>query len=355
MAVSARAALLLAGCVAVPGLAHAKPIDIRQAVPKAGVQTDIGYPRIVVDGQGSDRYDSVVTRTVEVWITVSGDKPDNAAGASDGKLRIEGSSIAIGTPGAGRVYKIGFPYRAPQSATVANMRVSPVELCNDRLAKLSGAARAKALAEGMLFNYPAAWTAHGSIVWAIKDTKGVFKDPPALTPFSDSVAVGTSVECRALDRPKVRSKAATAQSGGATPRAKRMEPTIKSATLRIEPAAIQRIGNEMCPTELRLYGQVVTIRPFRGSAIILGEGFLSPITSLNFPSPGERSVRATYKLKWGGGAPGSLSGGGSAAPHSQTVSLRMNVANEDKKVIETASESVKVTCRKVQPTRVGSG
>jgi hypothetical protein len=133
-----------------------------------------------------------------------------------------------------------------------------------------------------------------------------------------------------------------------------MDPTIKSATLRIEPARIERIGGEMCPTQLALYGEVVAIRPFRGSAIILGQGYLSPITSLNFPFGGARSVRGTYPLKWGGGAPKSLSGGGPAAPSSQTVSLRMNVANQDKKVIETASETIKVTCERAQPRRVGS-
>ena len=191
---------LLAGCALVPAAASAKPIDIRQAVPKAGVQSDISYPRIVVDGQGADTYDSVVTKTVDAWITVSGDKPDNAGAASDGELRLEGGRIPIATPAAARVYKISFPYRAPRSASVANMRVSPVDLCNARLAKLSGAARAKFLKEGELFNYPEAWTASGSIVWAIKDTKGVFKDPDALTPFSDSASVEVMAPVR-MPRP----------------------------------------------------------------------------------------------------------------------------------------------------------
>jgi len=353
MSVSIKCSVLLVGCSLWPAAASADPIKVRQTISKAGIATDIGETRIVVDGEGVDKYDHVVTRTVDAWVTISGDRPEGGAGTRDGIVRIEGGKAEFGKlAGEPKIYKISFPYRDPKSASVANMRVSPVALCNNRLAALHGGSREKFLKQGDLFFYPDAWTASASIVWVILDTKGAFRDPPAHKSYSATAPVGTSIECRALDRPKVRMKKTTAQKGGTTPPAKKMDPTIKSATLRIEPAMVERIGRDMCPTQLRLYGQVVTIRPFRGSAIILGKGYLSPVTSLNFPTAGARSVRGTYSLKWNDGPPGSLSAGGSAAPRSQSVSLRMNVANEDNKVIETASETIKVSCKRAPPTRV---
>ncbi len=243
MAFTKLGAALIAGVV-MPAVASAEPIKIRQTVPKAGVETDISYPRIVVDGQGTDKYDAVVTKTLDSWITVSGDKPGNASKGGASELKIETGRISIATPGAATVYKISFPYRAPKSSSVANMRVSPVDLCNARLAKLTGAARAKFLKEGDLFNYPDAWTATGSVAWNVKKMKGIFRIQESLNTFSDSAPVATAIECRALDRPKVRTTTTTS-AGGAGPRAKKMDPAQSgqaSAPQRTGPTP-QRVGS----------------------------------------------------------------------------------------------------------------
>lgn len=336
--------------------AHAAVVEVSQALGKAGTNSDIGYPTIVVDGAGTSSYDRVVTKNIDAWVRVKGGAPKNGRNPSGATLKVEGRQISIDVPGANKIYKINFPYVAPLSAAVANDRVSPVKLCNDEIQKRQGADRAAYLEDGGSVLRKNAYRASASVTWSIRDTKGVFKDPDALKPYSDEVLLGVNIECRPLDRPKVRtSKSAGGEIPGKRgPKAKKADPTIRSATLRIEPANMKRFGNDMCPAQLQLYGQVATIRTFRGAAIFLGSGFLSPITSLDFPAAGTQTVRGAYPLKWNDGPSGTLAVAGKTAPKAQTVTLRMNIATQDKKVIETATETVKVTCERVQPVRTGA-
>ncbi|HEV2044617.1 MAG TPA: hypothetical protein VGR05_08065 [Sphingomicrobium sp.] len=332
-----------AGLVAPAAPAAADVIEIVQS--PSDVANGISYPRVRVDGQGTDRYDTVATKTVEAWFTISGHTPKNGTSSSGGEIRVEGDRTPISRPGKAAVYKVSFPYVDPRSASVANVRISPVKLCNDRLATLQGAARAAFLKEGGNLNYPNAWSASASIDWrffyvAQGHKNRTFNAVPA--------PVGAIIECLALERPKVRTQSQTQGVPGRP--GKRMEPTIQSATLRMEPARIERVGGDLCPTQLRLYGQVVAIREFQGSAIIFGPGFLTPVTPLNFATAGTRAVLGTYKLNWGGTASSSLSAGRSA-PKSQSVSLTMNVASSENRILEQARETVTVTCKRALPAR----
>ncbi|MGQ4659960.1 hypothetical protein [Lysobacter sp. F6437] len=336
--------------------AHAAVVEVSQALGKAGTNSDIGFPTIVVDGAGNTQYDRVVTQDVDAWIRVKGETPANGRNPSNPVLDVEGKTIAIGVPGEAKVWKITFPYRDPRSTSVGNQRVSPVDLCNQEIQKRQGAARTAYLKDGGSLLRKDAYKARASVNWAIKDTKGVFKDPDAIKSYSDETLIGVNIQCRPLDRPKVRTSKSTDSTGlnRRGPRAKKADPTIKSASLRMQPAKAQRFGSDNCPTQLKLYGQVVTNRAFHGAAILLGSGYLSPVTSLDFSGAGTQSVRGTYPLKWEGGPSGTLAVGGKPAPKSQVVTLRMNVATQDKKVIETVSETVKVTCERAQPTRTSA-
>lgn len=345
-----KAALL--GLIGLGLLAQAAPApaDVVEIVQTpSDVANGISTPRIRVDGQGTDRYDHVATKTVDAWITVSGHRPENwyEVKSSSGKdytvgaLRIEGASISIDAPLAAKVYKISFPYVDLKSPSVVNIRVSPVTLCNDRLAQLQGAARAAFLKEGGNLKYNDAWTANAWFNYPLA-TSGIRKFN------SEPAPVSAVIECLALERPKVRTQAQTQGAPGRP--GNRMEPTIKSATLRMEPARIERVGADLCPTQLRLYGQVVAIRSFKGSAIIFGPGFLTPITALDFGAAGTRAVLGTYPLKWGDGGSTSLSAG-RGAPRSQSVSLTMNVAGSENNIVEQARETVTVTCKRAPPPR----
>ena len=340
---AASLAVFSAGLV-FPSVAMADVVEI--ALAPSNVQNGIGSPRVVVGGYGKDKYDHVVTKTVDAWIIVSGHKPENSQAQLDSELRIEGGSTEIVNFPATSVHKISFPYIDFKPGPVANVRISPIKLCNDRLAALQGLTRTQFLKQGGSLQHPRAWDATAKIKFSMPSKGVVFKELQDRTWNAEPVAVGANIVCRPLDQPKPQTEPDKPPVFPVIPA--KIEPTIKTATLRIEPAMIKRVGSDMCPTQLKLYGQVVTNRKFQGSAIIYGPGFLTPITSLKFDTPGARAVLGTYPLKWNAGASGSLSAGRSA-PKSQTVSLTLNVANTDNKVIETARETVTVTCKRAPP------
>src|SRR5262245_59469890 len=109
--------------------ATAKIVEIRPIPPKAGTETDIGATRILVTGSTENRYDKVVTTSLDAWVSVRApDQPDRQVGKGAGTVSAEGhESVRVGTgfSGAWTVYKLTFPYRDPRSTQVANQRVSP--------------------------------------------------------------------------------------------------------------------------------------------------------------------------------------------------------------------------------------
>ena len=110
-------ALIAVGLVMPTAVAAAPVVEIKQSLPKGGVESDIGVTKILVDGAGSDRYDKVVNTTLDLWVTVSGSTPDNASAFRGLKLRAGGAEIEGAKPGAARIYRVSAPYADPRSET----------------------------------------------------------------------------------------------------------------------------------------------------------------------------------------------------------------------------------------------
>src|SRR6185503_2614945 len=106
--------------------------------------------------------------------------------------------------------------------------------------------------------------------------------------YSTSILVPVHITCRPLDR--IRPHSHTETKPGPKPTGQKMKPTISDVGLRIEPAAIVQDGKFLCPTKLKLYGTVDTIRKFYGKALFVGPHYLSNITVLNFQDKGHRNV-----------------------------------------------------------------
>ena len=162
--------------------------------------------------------------------------------------------------------------------------------------------------------------------------------------FTSTARANAVIECRPLDRPKPRTQTQTQGVPGKP--GQKMEPTIKTVSLKLEPFANQTVGGQQCPTRIRLYGFIETRRAFTGQSIFMGPYFLTPITKLDFKVAGTRTIVAEYPVKWGN------TGAKASGPglKKQQVTLRMNVANADGKVLESAERTVELACR---PTRVG--
>ena len=329
-------------------------VEIRQATLSSDGK-DVGETRIVVDGPNTSRYTEVINDTLDIWVAVSLDKSTNHNAYQQLTLTAENESIPGELHAGTRRYKFTLPYADPNSVTVANQRNSPVAACNAQLEDLQGAARSSFLREGKQLRIADAYRLKAVATYTTthKGKKhGVFGDAPRFVEVTneDSAYAGATIECRPLDRPRAHTKTTTQ---GAPPRpGKKMEPTIAGVSLRIEPAAKETIDKQICPTQLRLYGGVEASRAFHGKALFFGAHYLSPITVLNFDKAGQRSFVSTYPLKWTG--IGGLANGPAAKPKSQTVSLKLSVANDDNKSIEHAEQTVTISCEPIVPTRLSA-
>jgi len=355
-----------AALFAFPIAAFAQIVEIRHIPPKAGTETDIGVTRIVVTGSGENRYDKVVTTSLDAWVSVRApDKPPRDKDKLMGSISIEGHDAASapgGFSGAATIYKLTFPYSEPRSHQVANQRLSPIQICNDKLASLSGAAREKFRDEGGDILRTDAYIATAKQGWRVRKAGSVFHE---LKYWDDSVGVSASIACRRLTGPKPRTETSTqgahhrppARPADPGPQPQRVAPlpTVAKATLRAEPMNWQPVGGQSCPTQLRLYGFVEVRRAFTGKAVFFGPGFLVPLQDLAFQGAGSRTLLATYNVRWPPGRIGGLAAGGARPPKTQQVALRFNVADAGGKVVESAQITETLTCRLPgAPTRVRS-
>lgn len=344
-----------AAMFAYPATSIAQIVEIKHLPPKAGTQTDIGTTRIVVTGSTEDKYDKVVTTSLDAWVSVRApDKPPRDKDKLNGTVEVEGENVlSTGAfPSSPAIYKLTFPYRDPRSQQVANQRISPIEICNDKLASLSGAAREKFRDEGGLVLRHDAYMAVAEQRWRVRTQGSVFEE---IKGWKDTAGIPAVIDCRRLTGPKPRDKTTT-KGADTRPPAKKMEPTIVKVTLRGEPQAWEMVGGQSCPTQVRLYGFVEVRRAFSGKSIFFGPGFLTPPQNLSFTDAGSRTLTATHNVKWASGPAGLTAGGNRpAAPKRQQVTLRFNVADADGKVLESATTNETLICRPGgAPTRVRS-
>lgn len=342
---------------AAPAMANTNMLTLTQAVPGQD-GPDVGETRIVVDGPSKLGYDEVETKTVDMWLRLTLNKvpgvPDKHQ-IDSVAIESEGESVDATQAFTTKRYKLSFPYADPHSTSVVGQRNSPIDMCNNRMKSLSGAALEKFLVQGEIIKLTSAYPvlARGEANWSTT-SGGVFKDiDHHVKYYEDRINAKAVVECKPLGRPRPQTQTSTQ---GTKPKpGKRMEPTISAATLRMEPAQTVASGGQICPSQLRLYGRVEAIRAFEGKAVIFGPGFLTPVSELNYTHGGNRNIVGTYPLKWDG--VGGLAAAGKETPlKSQKVSLTMNVTTADNKVLKQAKTTVTVTCKRIaQVVLVGAG
>jgi hypothetical protein len=345
---------LVLSTLTTPLLAQTNRIDFAQAFPGTD-GNDVGPSEIAVDSSDGGRYDQIRTEKIDLWFRLSLNKLTNIEPTipfeqqhaynviSRVEILTEGVTIqATGANYSAKRYKLSFPYAHPHSGSIANQRNSPIETCNQRLDSLAGAAREEFRNKGARIELGSAYPARARGFIEFRRTAGPKAGEMAVVrTHDDNIRAKVTVVCRALNVPKARTETHTR---GVDPRpGQRLEPTISGAGLRMEPAAIQTVNGQLCPTQLKLYGQVQAIRKFEGKAVIFGPGYFSPVTQLNYTHGGNRNIVATYPLSWDN--PGGLAAAGAQAPRSQSVSLTMNVTTMDNKVLKQAQETVTVTCK----------
>lgn len=118
------------------------------------------------------------------------------------------------------------------------------------------------------------------------------------------------------------------------------------ATLRTEPAKVQQVGKFLCPMELKLHGHVESRGKFDGKSIFVGPHYLTALTTLNLKPEGHRNLTGTYKMDWH--KMGGLTTAPNAEPKKQKLTFRFNIADKNGKLLESAEETVEVSCRKIK-------
>ena len=331
--------LLMAAAQGAAGAVTADELEI--IVPtKAGVAPPDSVAVIMVDGASkSGPYDTVRNQTLDYIVAARGGKPKKAT--SGGWLDIYlGDGKAEGMISNDWTYhKISMSYQDPWSNEFSGLRVSPVDLCNERLQQTSGQARESFLKKGVSFPHKDAYKLSGTVEWMLKKPFG-FVEPKT---YSESASAPVAIRCMALSRPRAGDTTTT----GAPPRpGKPLPPTISKATFRIEPAKIEQDGKFLCPSQLKLYGYVETIREFHGKALFVGPHYLSAITVLNFQAKGSRNVSATYDLDWH--KMGGFTTAADAEPKPQKLTLHFNIADKDGKLRKQVDETIEVSCKKIK-------
>jgi hypothetical protein len=337
-------ALSFAALSAITEAADTELMNFAQALPESD-GPDVEQTRIVVDGPSALGYDEVKTENVDIWVRFSLRKivnPTRSQSLDSVEIRAEGEKISPPLTAETRRYKLTFPYADPHSASVANQRNSVIETCNKRLKALSGAERSSFLKNGAEIKINGAYPvkAEGVAEWSTT-SGGTFKEiNHHSATHEQEIRADAVVHCLALDRPRPRTQTTT--SGVNPMPGKRLPPVISVASLRAEPALKVAVGDQLCPSQLRLYGRVQAARQFSGKAVIFGAAYLSPVTQLEYTHGGNRNFTAVYPLKWD--QPGRLSTGNTTSLKSQTVSLTMNVVNMADKVQAQVKESFTVRC-----------
>lgn len=337
------AATLFAALSVGPALADAPVVEIKQAMHKGGVSDGIGMTRIVVDGAGVDRYDKIVNERLDYWVFVNARKPANAINfkgldlsAGDARLQLPAF------PQRPQTYRLSALYSHPQMAVAPHETFSPIQRCNNELAKRSGPQRATFLKQGGLIKAEGAYVLTAVAHWELAAGGiGAVLGQDQDRDFTGQSRADAIIECRPLDRPKPRTQTHT-QGAPHNPGTK-MEPTLQSVSFKAEPYKTETVAGQQCPTQVRLYGYVQVRRAFNGKLVFFGPHFLSPVTDLAFPDAGQRTIIADYPVKWG-----NSGGKATRGLMQQLVSLKMNVANDEGKVLETIDRGIPLSCR---PTR----
>lgn len=330
------AVALPALCVfATQSIAATTVIEGWQHPPNA--EKNIGATEIKVQGTKT-KYTSIRNKKVNAWIVVKGHEPARTISAEGASIKIESKTLQIPNPTALSVYKVRFDYVRPVSRSVANQRLRPVKMCNDRLSALSGDAKNQFLKEGDSFWINQAYDVALTSKWLIRAKKqGVFEDPPEHQTWQNETTINAKVVCLPLDK---------------NPGAKRTNPPapdpstlpkLKKTTLTISPFAVEQVGSFQCPAKLRLKGYLESNRSMRGSTIFVGPQWLSGKKDYKFDGAQSMNHIATYTLKWGGNI--NNLGANTGAPYRQDLTFKFNVTNRKSKLIETVSRDIRVTCK----------
>jgi hypothetical protein len=294
---------------------------------------------IKVDGDPNGRYDKVLTDTLEYDVYVRGDRPDDGISPFLWLHLEDEESRTVEWSADWKKHTLTMPYGHPGGA-------DPVELCNNRLKKTSGAEREEFLKQGTTFSHGEAYTVHAAIGWMIDRFPNSYSST-----WREEMTVPVKIKCLGLNRnikePKPSRTTPPPVPSRTTP------PLFSKTTFEIEPSKIVKDGKYLCPAELRLYGYIEANGAFEGKSIFMGPHYLSAVTELDLYKADSRNVIGTYPMKWN--QIGGLAAQANSKPADQKLAFRFNISDADGKLVKSLEKTITVSCKKIKPSGAAVG
>ena len=161
-----------------------------------------------------------------VHVSVRGDVPDKAGGSGLGSL--DGEKAEGRSRMTGRITRCPCATGIPCSSEFSGLRVSPVELCNERLQQTSGAAREAFLKKGVTFAHHDAYRVQRNGRVDAREVVRV-REPKTVR---ETASAPVKITCMALGRPRPGDTTTTGAPRGRASRCRRPSRRRPSASSR---------------------------------------------------------------------------------------------------------------------------
>jgi len=346
-------------------------------VPGGSLGVTNRSPVIEVEGIARGRYGHIRNEKLTAWIVYFGKRPDWARRFKRTDVFVDNVK-AQELPGPdhpkgpypqtnGYAYPITFAYRTPGISGDPKHLKSVQTRCNEALANAKGSTRKHYIQNGVILKMPAAYLVKVVVIW---DSRGRFERTPAI----DTTWIGATIKCLPTGQFAATSKDTSTSSASQADIARELnkkkhnklnkkkhnsgnnnlsdqsdphdsrtnpKPTVRKLSLTAAPANVRSMGNWICPATIRLRGRVNVRREFKGSAIFLGDEWLSGLTQLDFDGAGGRYIVANYPIAW---PIGGLSAASGSAPRQQLF-FTFNVSDKNGLLKRSVRKDLTVTCR----------
>lgn len=314
---------------------HEHRVKIEQAAPVENPALPggtAGKTEVRVSGKLGGQYDTVQTDTLRFWLRVwQPGIPNNPVSHSPAYLHLNGwpvGAFAIGRQP--QVLEVETDYRDMRDKDIPSKTVSPISLCNDKLAQLSGQELRSFQRDGGEFFFWPAYNATVVQTWEVRKHRlASGRNSTEMKRFEDSTPVGVTIICEPLGAPTPVGKASNA---------------VSNVALRAAAMGSETIGRQSCPDKVRLYATIEARHRTKFKVLMRGPKFLTPPRDLFFGEAGSQSMTETFDVKWDSTIDEVAFIAGKRPNMQQKLNFHVNVADEQGRLLKTEETSIFLQC-----------
>ncbi|WP_265528030.1 hypothetical protein [Sphingomicrobium marinum] len=323
---------------------HEHRVKIEQAAPvdnPALPGGPAGKTEIRVSGKLGGQYDTVENDTLRFWLRVwQPGIPNYPVSQSPATFHINGYPVGLFSINRHpQVFEVETDYRDMRDKDIPSKTVSPISLCNDKLARLSGEELRSFQRDGGEFYNWAAYNAIVEQIWRVRKHRlASGRNSTETKRFVDSTPLGVTIICEPLGAPTPVGKPSNA---------------VSKVALRAAAMGSETIGRQSCPDKVRLYATIEARHRTKFKVLMRGPKFLTPPKDLLFGEAGSQSVTETFDVRWDATIDELATTAGKRPDMQQKLNFHVNVADEQGRLLKTAETSIVLQCNvPPKPARV---